>query len=302
MISLESLKVGSVPYNMILSLLVFLIIIGVKVLINSGIQKAKHLTLESKRKWVIRTRTYALLLFVLAACSIWSHELRTFALSIAALAAAIAIATKEFILSFCGTLIKAVSHSFSHGDRIEIDGIRGDVVDQSLLSTTVLEIGPGERTHQYTGRSIVIPNMLFLTMPLKNETFFHDFVLHTFTVPRRFDDDLEQDEQDLLDACQMECGRYIASAQQDMNRRTRKKHLASMGVSPRVTLKLISADSVELVVRVATPFQLKGKIENAIIKRFIRSLKSRKARAQLTAADSNNSKQEPASTIIRPDA
>ena len=73
-----------------------------------------------------------------------------------------------------------------------------------------------------------------------------------------------------------------------MNRRTRKKHLTSMRVSPRVTMKFLGPDAVDLVVRVAIPFQLKGKIENSILKRFIKSLKSRKARAQITTDSLQN--------------
>ena len=276
----EILQSRSTFYNVVATLAAFLLITGIRVLVNNSVDRASHLPLETKRKWVIRLRTSAFLLFFFATCAIWANELETFAFSLAALAAAIAIATKEFILSFCGTWLKPLSQSFSHGDRIEIAGVRGDVVDQTLISTTILEIGPGDLTHQYTGRSIVIPNIMFLTFMVTNETFFHDFVLHTFAIPRHLKDDLDRDEEALLKACETECGKYIAPAQRDMDRRTHKRHLESMSVRPRVTIKMKTADTVDLVVRVAVPFRLKGRIENAILKNFLQDIKQRETERQ----------------------
>jgi small-conductance mechanosensitive channel len=60
-----------------------------------------------------------------------------------------------------------VTKAYAFGDRIENAGIRGNAVDHNALTTTILEIGPGQTSHQYTGRTMVIPNSFFLIIPLK---------------------------------------------------------------------------------------------------------------------------------------
>src|SRR5690625_7675079 len=71
---------------------------------------------------------------------------------------------------------------------IQIKDFRGDVIDQNFLATTILEVGPGKITHQLTGRMTVIPNSLFVSEPVINESFTNDFVLHVFTIPFKRED------------------------------------------------------------------------------------------------------------------
>ena len=67
-------------------------------------------------------------------------------------------------VAFAGTLNIVSGGVFHVGDRIEFGGVRGDVIDISLLRTTLMEVGPttdgGMEVHgrQYTGRLISISN------------------------------------------------------------------------------------------------------------------------------------------------
>ena len=169
---------------------------------------------------------------------IWANPLRTLAVSFIALAVAVVIATKELILCVSGAVVRAVSKSYAVGDRIEIAGKRGDVVDQNLFTTTLLEIGPGQSSHQYTGRAIVIPNSLLLNTPLINETFTHDYVLHVFCIPLTSADDWQRSEQLLLEAAQIECGPFLDQARMYMKNIESQHGLDSPTVAPRVTLQI----------------------------------------------------------------
>ena len=54
-----------------------------------------------------------------------------------------------------------------------------------------------------------------------------------------------------------------------MDKKTRKKQLQSIAVEPRVTVKIDTPDEVRLIVRVAVPIDLKGKIEDKIISHYL---------------------------------
>jgi len=244
---------------LVLALLVLRAIFVRAILANEKLAK------EVRRRWLVQLRTAILLLFVLGLVMIWAEELRLFAVSIFAVAVAAVIATKELIQCVTGALFQTGGKAFKIGDRIEISGIRGDVIDHNLLTTTVMEIG----LHQVTGRAVVLPNSVFLGKPLVNESYTHDFVLHAFKVPLKMDAAWQNAEQDLLTAAKEECTSFLEEARRHFARFTRYEGLASLGVDPRINVSLPKAGELELVVRVAVPARRKGRIEQAILRRYL---------------------------------
>lgn len=203
---------------------------------------------------------------------VWAEELRTVALSIVAIAVAFVVATKELILCITGSILKMASRSFSIGDRIQIKDFRGDVIDQNLLATTILEVGPGRITHQRTGRMAVIPNALFLSEPVINESYTHDFILHVFTVPFKREDDWRQAVESLLTSAKRHCAPYLDEVRRHMEQLSRQRGLDTPAVDPRVTIQLPSAGEVHLVVRVPARSGERGYLEQAIISDMLASV------------------------------
>src|SRR5690554_3863890 len=126
----------------------FMLLVVVLVL-NSLISRFIRRTVDAselRRKWLVQSRNGIILIFILRLILIWGEELRTLALSVVAIAVAFVVATKELILCVTGSLLKAGAGSFNIGDRIQVKDFRGDVIDQTLLATTILEVGPGKLT------------------------------------------------------------------------------------------------------------------------------------------------------------
>jgi small-conductance mechanosensitive channel len=142
-------------------------------------------------------------------------------------------------------------------------------VDQNLFTTTLLEIGPGQSSHQYTGRAIVIPNSLLLNTPLINETFTHDYVLHVFCIPLTSADDWQRSEQLLLEAAQIECGPFLDQARMYMKNIESQHGLDSPTVAPRVTLQIPDPGKINLLLRIPAPSRRKGRLEQAILRRYL---------------------------------
>lgn len=233
------------------------------------LRKSDGMSMDLRRRWAAQVRLVTLLLLLLGGFVIWGAELQTFALSIVAIAAAIVIATKELIMCVSGTVLKASGRSFQIGDRIEIGTFRGDVVDQTLLTTSILEVGPGTTIHQHTGRTIVLPNSMLLASPVVNETFSDEFMLHVFTVSLAEHEDWREAERVVLAASQSECKSYLAEAMSHMDRLVRREGLEPLSVEPRVTLRLDDPAKIVLLVRVPVPARKKGRIEQAILRRFL---------------------------------
>lgn len=84
---------------------------------------------KDQRQWIIRIKNTSAALVLLALLFIWAPQLHTFAISIAAFAVALVIATKEMIMCFMGAIMRASSQPFNVGEWVTVDGVTGEVVD-----------------------------------------------------------------------------------------------------------------------------------------------------------------------------
>jgi small-conductance mechanosensitive channel len=221
-----------------------------------------HLTLRLN----VQVRRAALTVFAVGLVIIWASEIRTMALSITAIAAALVIATKEMLLCVMGSILRSSSGAFTAGDRIEVDGVRGDVVDLGLVATTIHEIGPG---HQWTGRAITVPNSVFLSKNVVNETLSHRYVLHIITVPLPRDEDWRALETQLLAMANEICEPYLAEARDALKQQAVEKGLEPPRVEPFVRVELLDDQRLNLLLRLPTLARDKGVVEQRVMRRVL---------------------------------
>jgi len=226
-------------------------------------------TEDRRRSWMVQARNGLLLCLLLGALIIWGGRLQAFALSAVAIAAAIVIATKELIMCVSGTVLEGSARAFKIGDRIEVGSVRGDVYDQTLLTTTVLEVGPGQLTHQHTGRMVTIPNSQFLSVPIVNETATDQYVMHVFVVATSPEGDWAGLEKQLLEAAESVCADYLETAKRHFATLARERGLRELSVEPRVTLRVPEAGKLDLVVRLPAPARTRGRMEQQILRRVL---------------------------------
>ncbi|MEX2585253.1 MAG: mechanosensitive ion channel domain-containing protein [Balneolaceae bacterium] len=255
---------GSFP-NLLAGTVVLIITMIVLRALTSRFIRRHVASPELRRKWLVQSRNGLLLIFLLGIVSIWGAELRTLALSIVAIAVAFVVATKELILCITGSILKTAAGSFNIGDRIQVKDFRGDVVDQNLLATTIMEVGPGKLTHQRTGRLTVLPNALFVSEPVINESYTHDYVLHVFTVPFKRDEDWQAAEKELLSAANHHCKPYLKQAREYMNKISDRRGLDIPSVDPRVTIQTPAAGEIHLIVRIPVRNGERSYLEQAIL-------------------------------------
>ncbi len=217
------------------------------------------------RRWIVQIRNAAFLLMAIGLVFIWAAELRAAAISLVALGAAFVLATKELIMCVSGALVRTSSRSFTVGDSIEVGSVRGVVIDHTLLATTMLEIGAA---HSRTGRTITVPNSVFLNTAVLNETSGHDYVLHAFTVtvPRA---DWPKAESALLAAARDRTSAYLDEARNHMDERAQLHSLDLPSVDPVVVVESRGAGDVALTVRVPTPVDQKGQVEQDIMRSWL---------------------------------
>lgn len=221
---------------------------------------------EEKRRWIIQIKNVSLIILAAGLFGIWATELRAFAISLVAVAAALAIATKEIIQCFMGGFWIASVRPFEIGDRIEINGHRGEVISHTFLSTTLLEIGPVKEVHQLSGRQVVIPNSIFLTFPVQNQSLQQEYVLQSIRLVLSANEDWRKLEKSLLDVANAECQSFLEGARLSMARLGQREGLDLPRVEPRVTFQYDSYGYLNATLRFPTPIDRVSKTEQAIMR------------------------------------
>jgi small-conductance mechanosensitive channel len=256
--------------NLLLTALLWAAAFGARELVRRTL-RTRGLNLDEQRRFMASTRNVMLAVLAVGTVALWFQELRVFALSLAAVAAAVAISVKELIMCVGGSFLRTSSRSFEIGDRVEVGSVRGDVIDTALFTTTILEIGPGHVGHQRTGRAITLPNSVFFTQPVVNESFTETYVLHTFTVVAPNDETWALREKALLDAATEEMAPYAEESKAFFERMSRERAIETPTQEPRVLLQIDAPTTLKMICRLPAPARRKGRIEQAILRRYLTS-------------------------------
>jgi small-conductance mechanosensitive channel len=90
--------------------------------------------------------------------------------------AALVISLQDVCTSVFGWFVIMAGGKLGIGDRLEVDGTRGDVIDIQLLRTTLVEINGWLGVDQPTGRVILLPNNFIFKHKVFNFTHGHPFI------------------------------------------------------------------------------------------------------------------------------
>ncbi len=260
---------SSVALDGLKSLILLLTVVAVRSLIVRWIAHNPTLSMESKRRWVVTTRNSVVFALLIGLVIIWAHELQAFAVSLVALAAAFVLATKELLLCWSGAALRVGGKVYAVGDRIQIAGHRGVVLDHDVFTTKLLEIGPGQFAHLYTGRVTFFPNSMLFTNALVKENPEQEYGLYTVIVPIKNGEDWQRAERGLLDAAKLECAPFMEEAARQMKLLEQANLLEAPSPEPRITIQLPESGKIHLVLRFPAPDRGRSRIEQAILRRYL---------------------------------
>lgn len=120
---------------------------------------------------------YGLLLVIAALLvAVFLEDLTAIATAMGIVGAAIVVVHADFFAAFTGWFVIVTSRKIKVGDRVEIDGHRGDVIDIQMLRTTLVELNKWLGVDEPTGRVFVIPNTFIFKSNVFNYSFVHPFI------------------------------------------------------------------------------------------------------------------------------
>ena len=179
-----------------------LVLFLARLIAGRALRRRDDLTQQVAHRWTANFRNLLILVAAIGLIMIWAPQLRTFALSLTAVAVAIVVATKELILCLSGAALRTFTRAFSVGDVIEVGSTKGEVLDLNLLATRVREFESRDGSIAPTGRMITLPYSLLFTLPAKVQAHANGTIEHAFAMTFEPDADIFAMQDDLLEAAE----------------------------------------------------------------------------------------------------
>lgn len=146
---------------------------------------------ETRHRHRKRAR-YAIASTVLAILVVlFFEQLRGLGTFLGFIGAGLAIALREYLASFLAWFYILAQRNLGLGSRIEVGGVRGDVIDIGVFKLTLVEIRGEGLGEQSTGRLVTIPNYKALTDPVYHFTAGTPYVWDEIDFAITFESDWE---------------------------------------------------------------------------------------------------------------
>jgi small-conductance mechanosensitive channel len=224
-----------------------------------------EISAEKRRMHLVWARNVIWSVALLVITSVWASTIAGFALSLAAVAGALLIVSKELVMCVHGYLYVTLVQPFKVGDVIEFGAMRGRVIDLDMFATTLADV---DEAGQLTGRVAEFPNGLLLTTPLKNISPAGRFVLHHIRMPlsKHATPDLERLETAAMDAAQRATQGWTDDAVLHFRQISEENFITFPSGKTRVFWDFSHPEHLVLVVRVACPSTERHAVEQAVFR------------------------------------
>jgi small-conductance mechanosensitive channel len=167
---------------------------------------------------------------------IFSDSLGKLTVIFGVIGAGVAFALQEVIGSFAGWVAISFGQFYKPGDRVLLGGIMGDVIDISILRTTLMECGAWVKADLYNGRIVRIANSFVFKEPVFNYSADFPFVWDEITVPVKYGSDHSLTREILQQVANEVVGEYMPQAQVQWQHMVHKYLIEDARIEPAVTL------------------------------------------------------------------
>lgn len=138
------------------------------------------------------------ILTILLITVVYSDKLGGLTVAFGVAGAGIAFALQEVIASFAGWLAIMFGGFYKTGDRVELGGIKGDVMDIGVLRTTIMETGKWVDGDLYNGRIVLVANSFVFKEPVYNYSGDFPFLWDEIKIPIQFGSNYQKTNELLL--------------------------------------------------------------------------------------------------------
>lgn len=225
---------------------------------------------------------FGYILILILSITYFTGNIKDFALAIGLLSAGITITLQELILSIAGSIFIFFVKVYKPGDRIEINGIKGDVIDIDSIYTTMMEIGEWVSSDNYSGRIVKLSNAFVFRGPIYNYSKDFPFIWDEFNLPIRYGSDLELAKEIIIKIASEQLSEYVTNSVARWKKIVDKYYIEDAQVEP--TLAITMTDNwIQLNLRYIVDYKKRRATKNLLSQLINKEVNATKGKVEMAS-------------------
>ncbi|MBF0217596.1 MAG: mechanosensitive ion channel family protein [Candidatus Omnitrophica bacterium] len=230
---------------------------------------------DLKPRYLLRNRViyFTNVVILVSVLAVWVEHIGSITVFLGVVGAGIALALQELLMCTVGFFYIFLKNPYQVGDRIELGGIRGDVIDIRVLQTTLLEIGNWVDSDQSTGRIVNIPNSAVLKREHYNYNLGFEFIWNELKLLITFESDWKKAESIMLRS-----GIEIASVNEELVKKKidsmTNHYLIKYGKLTPIVYLNVRSGGLELTLRYLTEARNRRSTQDALLREILAGFKA----------------------------
>jgi small-conductance mechanosensitive channel len=218
---------------------------------------------------------------------LFEDRLRQVSFALGVAGAGLVVALQDVVASFAGWFSIGWSNLYRVGDRIQIGETKGDVIDVSIMRTTVVETGNWVSNDLYNGRVVRIPNSAALKGYVFNYSQGFRFVWDEIGILLTPDSDHTMAKEMLLRIANGEVLSYIAEAECSWKAITENFRIENVSLTPTVTLS-VKGGSLEFTLSYIVDYTNRTAMQDRLFSNVVDEIKRSDGRLSWASSGSTS--------------
>lgn len=239
---------------------------------------------DSQARYRIRkvSALISYLMIILFLAVVFRERLGGLAIALGVAGVGIAFALQEVVTSVAGWAAINFANFYKTGDRIQLGGIKGDVIDIGILRTTLMELGEWVKSDLYTGRIVRIANSFVFKEPVFNYSGDFPFLWDEIMVPVTYASDHRLAREILEKIIHTVIEEYSAFAKRAWKDIVKKYMVEEAMIDPVVTL-VCTDNWIEFTVRYITDFKLRRSTKDRLFSLILEEFEKTGGRVKIAS-------------------
>ncbi len=225
---------------------------------------------------------YALIFLVLV-ISFTLDDVKDYTIIIGLFTAGLTFTLQELILSIAGSFYIFFVRVYKPGDRIEINNIKGDVIDIDSIYTTLMEMGEWVSSDNYSGRIVKISNAFVFKGPIKNYSMDFPFVWDELNVLITYGSDVELAKKLVLETANHQLADYVKNSKAKWSAMVERYYIENAIIDPTVAVRLTD-NWIELNLRYITDYKRRRMTKHELFETIEKAITQTNGKVKLASA------------------
>lgn len=223
---------------------------------------------------------------------VFSDKLGGLTVAFGVAGAGVAFALQEVIASIAGWVAVSFGGFYRVGDRVQLGGIKGDVIDVGILRTTIMQIGEWVNADQYNGRIVRVANSFVFKEPVFNYSGEFPFLWDEIMLPVKYGSDYHAARELIARVAEEVVGEFAQGAEQAWEPMTHRYLIEKASVKPMVTMAA-NQNWIEFTLRFVVDYKARRSTKDRLFTRLLEEIDKSEGRVGIAASTLNIEKVPP---------